>query len=156
MGREKRDGSRAKKTRKDAGGKELVLAVDRRIFYVGLVFVGLLGIFLMGWWLGRGPSQTASIQQPGPPAAVEAEDSSSMAVVTKQLPKGVDPNLMGYTPADPGAPLEGDQPRIAIPELRANHTYDLGEVPSDRPVEHVFTIKNIGTADLEIRDVGSS
>ena len=154
MGREKQDSSRPRKTGKDPAGRELVLAVDRRVLYVGLAIVGLLSIFLAGVWLGRGPgSQVASVQQPGSSEAVEAEESSAMGVVTKQLPKGVDPNLTGYTPADPDAPLEGDQPRIAIPELGANHIYDLGEIPPDRPTEHVFNIKNTGRADLEIYEM---
>ncbi|HID87895.1 MAG TPA: DUF1573 domain-containing protein [Anaerolineae bacterium] len=153
MVKEQRGGSRAGK---GAGGREIVLALDRRIFYGGLILLGLVGVFLLGVWLGKGPSQTASIQQPGLSAAVEAEDSSSMAVVTKQLPKGMDPNLMGYTPADPDAPLEGDRPRIAVPGLGPNHTYDLGVIPADRSTEHVFVIKNIGNADLEIYEVGTS
>jgi len=163
MDREKRGGSRTRKAGKGTTGKEVVLTMDQRVLHVGLALV-TVGVFLGGLWLGQtwssrrgvGSSQMASLQQPGPPAEVEAEESSSMAVVTKQLPKGVDPNLMGYTPADPDAPLEGDQPRIAIPELGPNYTYDLGEIPSDRPVEKIFTIKNVGTADLEIKEVGSS
>jgi hypothetical protein len=154
MDREKQGSSGVRKAERDAADKEIVLAVDRRIFYGGLIVLGLLGIFVLGIWLGGGASlPMASTQQPGLPA-VEAEQGSQVRI--KQLPKGVDPNLTGYTPADPDAPLEGDQPRIAVPELDANHTYDLGEIPYEPPTEHVFRVKNIGHADLEISQTATS
>ncbi|MFQ6058717.1 MAG: DUF1573 domain-containing protein [Anaerolineae bacterium] len=171
-------GQRAGVREQPAAGREVVLILNRRVFYIGLAVLGLLVVFLVGLWLGRGvggatpqmaslqqqsaaPSggeqlpdiQVAPVQPSGP--QTEGQQPSDLQLATVQVPKGMDPNLMGYTPADPDTPL-GDHPRIAIPGLAEDYTYDLGEIPPDRVTEHIFKIKNIGTRDLEIQEVSSS
>jgi hypothetical protein len=65
-----------------------------------------------------------------------------------------DPNLL--KPADESVPI-GDNPRLALPDLVAtNFNWDFGSIPPNAPVEKVFTVKNVGTKELDISNVTSS
>ena len=52
-------------------------------------------------------------------------------------------------PAEAEVPEAGAAPKIACDEA----TFDFGGVTATGSVEHVFKIKNVGTADLEIEQV---
>jgi hypothetical protein len=59
--------------------------------------------------------------------------------------------LVPQRPEKVTTPLKG--PRIGISGLSDLYTYDFGEVPFDKPVQHDFMAENVGDADLIVSRV---
>jgi len=136
-------------------GGDVVIKIDQRAF---LIFIGLIGvvvIFFVGLWLGRvGSAPAQPVAQVQQPVVAQPQQPLTIQQAPAPAPGGPDPNIM--RPASDQIPV-GDNPRLALPELaETDYVFDFGDIPPDRPVEHLFTIKNTGTQDLVIDKVSSS
>jgi len=151
------------------GGTQVVIKLDQRVFYGLVAIIGVLGVFVVGVFLGRmlsGSSrQTAQLDraailqqmqqqaQPGQVQPGQAQPFQAQPGQANPFPQAVP---AAKPPAGEDVPI-GDNPRLAIPELAdKNYTYDFGDIGPEEKVEKTFTIKNIGTKDLVIQDVSSS
>ncbi len=146
------------------GGTQVVIKLDQRVFYGLVTIIGVLGVFVVGVFLGRMLSGSS-------PRAAQLNRSAILQQMQQQAQPGqVQPFQaqpgqanpfqqavpMARPPAGEDVPI-GDNPRLAIPELAdKNYTYDFGDIGPEQVVEKAFTIRNIGTKDLVIQDVSSS
>jgi type II secretory pathway pseudopilin PulG len=147
------------------GGTQVVIKLDQRVFYGLVAIIGVLGVFVVGVFLGRmlsgSSQQTAQLDrsailqqmqqqaQPGQAQPFQAQPDQANPFQQQAVP-------VAKPPAGEDVPI-GDNPRLAIPELAdKNYTYDFGDIGPQQKVEKTFSIKNIGTKDLIIEDVSSS
>jgi hypothetical protein len=136
---------------------DVVIKIDQRAFLAFIGLIGIVVIFFVGLWLGRSgaaPVQPVAQVQQQPLAVQQVQQPLSSQQVPAPVPGGPDPNIM--RPASDQIPV-GDNTRLALPELaETDYVFDFGDIPPDRPVETMFTIKNTGTRDLVIEKVSSS
>ena len=153
-----------------ANRKANVTTIDARLVYVVLGVIGLLAVGTLAVLVSRGPmrSSSAVVDAPTPPGAVEPTQQGVVEVapgkkidlraagvsidsqsVVKLVAKGEPPVSL----AD--APIGADEARIWIDGLNAGQpVYDMGDVPPTAPSEARIVVRNIGTADLTISEVG--
>jgi len=148
---------------KENGGTQVVIRLDQRVFYGLVAIVGVLGVFVVGVFLGRMLSGSSRVAQftPGQAQQFQVQPGQQQFQVQPGQPGQVNPfqqpaQSQASPPAGADVPI-GDNPRLAIPELEAsNYVYDFGDIGPQQKVEKTFIIKNIGTKDLNIQDVSSS
>lgn len=83
--------------------------------------------------------------------AANREGWVEAAIVAEEPPTGQRPLGLKETPMAQVTPSKGT-PHIVLTEL----SYDFGDISPDAAVEHVFKLRNAGSADLVIERVSSS
>lgn len=73
---------------------------------------------------------------------------AALAACTQPAPA---PHAQAETEAEKSAPAETGEAAEGVPKIAADEPiFEFGAIKADDKVEHVFTIKNEGTADLKI------
>jgi len=146
-------------------GNQVTIKLDSRLFYGLIAIVAVVGIFAIGWWLGKqlagpGVEQTAQTQGAQPAVAQQGTQFSANPSQQQVSQASKPASLAGgrHPVSVDEVPVGEAEPRLWIEELSAenNFTYDLGQVPADQPTEKDFTITNVGTAELVISDASAS
>jgi hypothetical protein len=149
------------------GGTQVVIRLDQRVFYGLIAVIGVVGIFALGIFLGRGLSRTAgtpAVQQQAaaqqnrvqvqPGQEIQLNQAQAVQSQAGQADPFQQPAQAQAKPPAGDDVAVGDNPRLAIPELvDKNYVWDFGDVGPEQKVEHTFIIKNNGTKELEILDV---
>jgi hypothetical protein len=154
-------------------GEQFTIKMDTRALYALVAVLAVLGIFVIGWWVGR-----ELIGSGAPTEPVEVADAPAQPVTDPgAVAEGAQSQGFQVNPADPDAgpppgqlergaapipvsevPAGAEEPRIWIEELSGedNFTFNLGEIPATKSTEKTFTIRNDGTAALVIQDASAS
>ncbi|MFQ6057625.1 MAG: DUF1573 domain-containing protein [Anaerolineae bacterium] len=139
----------------------VIIKVDQRAFYGLVAILGVLAVFLVGLWVGKGGLSPAGRGQAALAQPAVGQQAIPMQPGAQQVPpwqqqQGQPPVTQASWPVEAHEP-DGDHPHVALPELEAiNYTYDFGDIAPDQIVEKTFKITNPGTTELVIEDVSSS
>jgi hypothetical protein len=163
-------------------GNQVTIRVDSRLAYGLIAILAVVGIFVVGWWVGTQltkPPQAALAPTAAAPAnalavagTAPAGAQAALDAGQGQSPAGEAPQplatsdtspvrqvMKGISPVAPeDVPIGEGQPRIWIDGLDKSNgfVYDMGEIAATAPTEESFTVKNIGTGDLVIDKTGAT
>ena len=149
-------------------GNQVTVKIDSRFFYGLVAIIAVVGIFAIGWWLGKQlPGGSQPVVQTGEAQPPNVVVPGGGLEVVPGAPAAPQPGAPDAAPAlDAGKPpvsvdeipVGEAEARLWIDELSAesNYTYDLGQISGSEPTEKDFTITNVGTAELVIGDASAS
>lgn len=164
---------------------QVTIKLDSRVMYLVVAAVAVIGIFVIGYWLGNqlNAPQTAATQQDAAAAAQLQVDPGAAALgqpgaagagaAGAQVQAGAPEIQVGSgdsVAVNPGAAVAAGKP-VSVAEVPAGETeprlwvegleetnwvYDFGTIPSGEPSEKDFTVTNTGNAELVIQEATAS
>jgi hypothetical protein len=145
-------------------GNQVTIRIDSRAAYGLIAILAVLGIFVLGWWLGTAFNRPKQTTATNPAAATQAPGSVAVSQPTVQVSVatpvgGANPAGKGVSPvAAEDVPVGDGQARLWIDELNKgnNFIFDMGEMAATTATERSFTVKNIGKAELVIDKISAS
>ena len=139
-----------RQTKKTAQQEKAARRQRERLLTMAVAAIALVGLLVMGLWVGMNWQKLTQPATSGQPVAAPAPGSVSGPVQPPAVP--TQPSTSGqFLPASTAVPI-GDNPRLTISEAY----YNFGAIPPDKPVEKIFTVGNVGPRELVISEVTSN
>jgi hypothetical protein len=142
--------STTKQTKKTAQQEKAARRQRERLLTMGIAAITLVGLLVLGLWVGMNWHKLMQPATSSRPAAVPTPGSASSPV----QPPAATPQSSGQgqlLPASASVPV-GDNPRLTLSEAY----YNFGSIPPDKPVVRTFQVGNSGPRELVISEVTSN